>query len=137
MTEVEELKAILRDELMDDYDFDELAAALIARGVRVDSRNEETPNKILFSSYARKSILDALVSRCVCCCSDGTVEDILKLVPYALNVIQAADFEIVNPDIIESPFVEFGEDLARAVSRQVLSECGLGMREPLEARVFV
>lgn len=46
--------------------------------------------------------------------------DILKLVPYALKVIEGADFELVNPDIVESPFVEFGEALAREVSGLVL-----------------
>lgn len=87
--------------------------------------------KIIFSSYAHKTILGALVDRCADVCLNGSVDDILKLVPYALKVAKDADFEIENPDIVGSPFFEFGEAVAKEIRRQTLHEYDRGIREPV------
>ena len=96
MTEIERLAALLKEELMDDYDFDELATQLIARGVRFPTKDTQH-KQVSFSSYSRKMIAQALVARCYTVCDTGTVEEIIKFVPYVLNKIEDVDFLVDDP----------------------------------------
>lgn len=121
MSEQAMLKSILQEELMDDYEFDELAETLIARGVRVLHEKAE-PERIRFSTYAHKSILESLVYRCVDLVADGPIDEVLKFVPYVLNVTHCADFMITSPDTIATPMSEFGAAINEEF-RQLEREC--------------
>lgn len=97
MTEIERLAALLKEELMDDYDFDELATQLIARGVRFPTKDTQY-KQVSFSSYSRKMIAQALAARCYTVCDTGTVEEIIKFVPYVLSKVEDIDFLIDDPE---------------------------------------
>ena len=77
---------------------------IILKSSNNGQRNIRTPTKdtqykqVSFSSYSYKMIAQALVARCCAVCDTGTVEEIIKFVPYVLNEIEDVDFLIDDPE---------------------------------------
>lgn len=72
-------------------------------------------DKVLFSTYSEKVLMQNLLDAHTRICETGTAEDIIRLTGYCLNVTKGVEFE-VDPPVNTTEVIHYFEDLSSANS---------------------